>query len=166
MVKRLTVVAGAALGIAFSLGTVAAGAAGAPTVLKFSNSPSSAVGIGFDANDPNAVPPVGSSIAIQLKLRNAVAQFGKPVGAIVGRVLLQCTVLQENSAQDEDGVCSGIAHVPNGYFTFGGNGGFTNARVNYFDITGGVGPYANDRGEIKVTNNANGSSSATVTLES
>jgi len=36
--------------------------------------------------------------------------------------------------------------------------------VNYWAVTGGVGPYANDRGEIKVVNNKNGTSVATVTL--
>ncbi len=71
-----------------------------------------------------------------------------------------------NLPQGIDSICAGIAHVPNGFFTFSGNGGFSNARVNYYDITGGVGPYANDRGEIRVVNNANGSSDATVTLYS
>lgn len=165
MLRRLGVLCGVALGLILVTGALQAGAAGSPTVLKFADSPSTAVGIGFNANDPNAIPPIGSSIDIQLHLRNAAAQFGKPIGAIVGRVILQCTVLSENSPEDIDGICSGIAHVPNGFFTFGGNGGFSNLKVNYFDITGGVGPYADDRGEIVVVNHANGSSSATVTLE-
>ena len=55
-----------------------------------------------------------------------------------------------------------IAHVPDGYLTF--SGGLAETRVVWFDVTGGVGPYANDRGEIKVVNSANGSSNATVTL--
>jgi hypothetical protein len=65
-----------------------------------------------------------------------------------------------------DGVCSAIAHVPNGYFTFGGDGLFAGAHVDHWAVTGGVGPYANDRGQIAVTNNKNGSSSAVVTLSS
>ena len=104
------------------------------------------------------------SAVIVLRLRNMGSQFGKPSGAIVGRVLLDCTVLVENLPQGIDSICTGIAHVPNGFFTFGGNGGFSNARVAYYDITGGVGPYANDRGQIKVVSNTNGSSEATVTL--
>ena len=98
-------------------------------------------------------------------MENIGSQFGKPSGAKVGHVLLQCTVLLVDVPQQTiDGICSGIAHVPDGFFTFGGNGGFTNGHVSYYDITGGVGPYANDRGQIKVVNAANGSSNATVTL--
>jgi len=40
------------------------------------------------------------------------------------------------------------------------------AKVAHYDITGGDGPYANDRGQIMVVNNTNGSSDATVTLSS
>jgi hypothetical protein len=164
MFKRLGALCCIASVVVLAAGALQAGATGSATVLRFADSPSAAVGIGFNANDPNAIPPIGSSIDIQLRLRNATAQFGKAAGAIVGRVLLQCTVLAENSPNDIDGICSGIAHVPNGFFTFGGNGGFSNARINYFDITGGVGPYADERGQITVVNHANGGSSATVTL--
>lgn len=166
MLKRLGVLTYMALGLALISGALQAAAAGGTTVLRFQDATSNATGVGFDANNPNAIPPVGSSIVITIRLKNAAAQFGKPTGAIVGRVLLQCTVLSVNSPQDIAGVCSGIAHVPNGFFTFGGNGGFGNTPVNYFAITGGVGPYADDRGEIKVVNQANGGSHATVMLES
>ena len=165
--KRLGALGVPLLGVALMIGVVQAGAAGTTQVLRFYDSGSQVAGVGFDANNPNAIPPVGGSLVITVRLKNIGSQFGKPSGTTVGRVLLDCTVLAVNmSAQSLDGVCSGIAHVPDGYFTFGGNGGFSNARVNYYAITGGVGPYANDRGQIKVVNNKNGGSVATVTLSS
>ncbi len=161
---RLGVLSGCLLGVVLMVGAVEAGAAAPTKVLKFSNTGSQATGVGFDANS-NAAPPVGASLVITIQLKNAAAQFGKPSGAAVGRVLLDCTVLSLNG-ESADGICSGIAHVPDGFFTFGGNGGFSNSKVTYYAITGGVGPYANDRGQIKVTNSANGNSSAQVTLYS
>ncbi len=96
-------------------------------------------------------------------LRNHGPQFGKPSGTAVGHVLIQCTVLSQSPTID--GVCSGIAHVPNGYFTFGGDGIFQNgAKPNRWAITGGIGPYANARGQIVVVNHENGTSTSTVTL--
>jgi len=63
-------------------------------------------------------------------------------------VLVDCTILAVTS-ESIDGVCSGIIHVPDGYLTFGGNGAFTSkAKAKHWSISGGVGPYANDRGEI------------------
>jgi hypothetical protein len=162
--KRLGVLSGCLAGLVLMIGAVSAGAAGSTTILKFNNTASQATGVGFNVNS-NAPPPVGASLVITIHLQNAAAQFGKPSGATVGRVILDCTVLVATS-QFGDGICSGIAHVPDGFFTFAGNGGFSNSKVNYYAITGGVGPYADDRGQIKVTNRANGSSSAVVMLDS
>jgi hypothetical protein len=165
--KRLGVVTGCVLGLVLMVGAVQASAAGSALVLKFYDTGSQVTGVGFNANDPNAIPPVGGELVITLHLQNIGAQFGKPSGTTVGHVLLDCTVPSvDTSTETVDGVCSGIAHVPNGYITFGGNGGFANGRVSYYGITGGVGPYANDRGQIKAVNNKNGSSVATVMLSS
>jgi len=165
--KRFAAVSSCFGAIALMLGATQALAAGSTTVLKFYDASTQSTGVGFDANDPNAIPPIGGSVVTTITLHNIGAQFGKRSGAAVGHVLLDCTVLAVNiSTESVGGICSGIAHVPNGYFTFGGNGGFVDARVAYFDITGGVGPYANDRGQIEVVNNKNGSSVATVTLSS
>jgi hypothetical protein len=154
-----------ALGLVLMIGVVQAGAAGSTQVLKFNSPPSQETAIGFNGNS-NAFPPVGASIGLHVILQNAVPQFGKPVGATVGRVVIQCTVLIELTAQSGDGICNGIAHIPNGFITIEGNGGFANNAVNYWAITGGVGPYANDRGAIQVTNHKNGTSTAVVTLSS
>ena len=53
--------------------------------------------------------------------------------------------------------------MPDGFITFSGNA-LGNAKVTYYAVTGGVGAYANDRGQIKVVIAANGVSVATVTL--
>jgi hypothetical protein len=164
-IRRLGVLGGALIGVVLLVGVAQAGAAGSLKVLKFTSPPAAVNGIGFNANAQNAIPPLGSSIAIRVRLENVGSQFGKPSGAVVGRALLQCTVLTDFAAtRTVDGLCNGIAHVPDGFFTFEGNGGFSNANVNFYAVTGGVGPYASDRGWIKVVNHKNGSSSATVTL--
>jgi hypothetical protein len=164
-IGRLGVLCGALFGVGLLIGVVQAGAAGSVRVLKFYNPPGESTGVGFNLNDPSAVPPLGSSIAIRVRLENVGSQFGKPSGATVGRVLLQCTVLTNALETGTiDGLCNGIAHVPDGYLTFEGNGNFSNAKVNFYAVTGGVGPYANDRGSIRVVNHTDGSSDATVTL--
>ena len=57
-----------------------------------------------------------------------------------------------------------IVHVPDGYLTISGNGGFVDGRVDHYAITGGVGPYANDRGQVTINNGATHSARATVSL--
>jgi hypothetical protein len=164
MLRHFWLTCGLAAALALTVGGIDAAAAGSATVLKFYDPPAQVTGVGFNADDPNAVPPVGGSLVLRLRLENIGTQFGKPNHTIVGRVLIDCTVLTVDSAQSIDGICAGIAHLPNGYLTFAGNGIFTDAQLTRFAITGGVGPYANDRGQIKVVNNQNGSSVATVTL--
>jgi hypothetical protein len=100
-----------------------------------------------------ASPPVGSHFAITLSLFNQGRQYGKPSGARVGRMLIDCTVL----AASPDGLCSGIAHVPDGFFTFSGSGPFNRAKVKRWAITGGIGPYSVD-GQMIVRNTPSGSS--------
>lgn len=161
--RRVGALVALALCVGCLVGAGQAGAAGGTTVLKFHDSSASPTAVGFDGNNPNAVPQIGAQIILRITLLNIGAQFGKPGGTAVGRVLLDCEVLAEG-AHGPDGTCNGIAHVPNGYFTFAGNGGFSNNTITWFGITGGVGPYAHDRGEIKVENHSDGSSDAFVTL--
>ena len=162
--KRLGALTGCVLGLVLVVGVVGASAAGSPTVLRFHDASSTTSVIGFNGN-PDVAPPVGAEFVIMNRLANVGSQFGKPSGTIVGRVLLECTVLVSDVPDNViDGICTGIAHVPNGFITFAGSGVFNNASVNYFAITGGVGPYANDRGQIRVVNSKSGASNATVTL--
>jgi hypothetical protein len=149
------------IAVALTVGVVQAGAQGSTRVLKFSNPPGTFTPIGFNGA-PNVPPPVGSGAIIKVQLRNVGSQFGKPSGAIVGRALLDCTVLAVDPP-NIDALCNGVAHVPDGFITFSGNG-LSNTKVTYYDVTGGVGAYANDRGQIKVVSTANGGSVATVTL--
>ena len=160
-VKRFGVVCVCAVVFVLAVGAVQAGAAGPTRVLKFVNGSTNFVGLGFNANS-NATPPLGSRFAITLRIKNDGPQFGMPSGATVGRVLIECTILAEPTTQSADGNCFGIAHVPDGFFTFEGNGPLTNAKVELLgDHRRCVGPYANARGEIRT-----GGHHAVVTLYS
>lgn len=148
------------------MGVVQAGATGTTRVLKFNDPPGVETAIGFNLNS-NTPPPIGASVAVTVRLQNGAPQFGKPSGAIVGRVVEQCTVLASGSTPDAlDGLCTGIAHVPDGYFTFSGNGIFATASAQHYDITGGVGPYANARGQATNVNLKNGRGLVTINLSS
>ena len=157
--KHFGVLSGLVLVLVLVVGVVQAGAAGSTQVLKFHQAEMTQTAVGFNINS-NATPPVGSQYIITVTLINAAPQFGKPSGARIGRALIDCTFLSASTANG-DGICSGIAHLPNGYFTFGGNGGFSNAKHGYWAITGGVGPYANDRGQLRT-----GGGTAVATLTS
>jgi hypothetical protein len=157
--KGRVVLAGWLVGLVAMVGATQAAAAGSTTVLMFHSANQTQTAVGFNINS-NEAPPIGSQYIITLTLVNAVPQFGKPAGVSVGRVLLDCTILSLNGPNG-DGICSGIAHVPNGYITFDGNGGFSNSKHQYYAITGGVGSYASDRGQIRA-----GGGTAIVTLTS
>ena len=136
------------LGLALLVGVVQAEAKASTQVLKFHQGNQTQAAVGFNINS-NATPPVGSQYVITLALYNAAPQFGKPAGARIGRALLDCTILSVNTANG-DGNCTGIIHVPDGYFLFAGSGSaFDNAKYGHWAITGGVGPYANDRGQLR-----------------
>ena len=157
--KRLGMLAVYVLGLVFTLGAAQAGATGSPRVLKLIDHHIVATPVGFSESS-SAIPPIGAREVFTGLLLSDVPEFGKPVGAAVGHILLDCTVLTETP----DGLCTGIAHVPDGFFTFAGNGPFTNTTVRYYAITGGVGPYAQARGELKVTIISVGRSLIQVTL--
>jgi hypothetical protein len=157
--RRFGVLVAFAIGLGLVVGIAQAGAAGPTQVLKLHGGQMTQTAVGFNINS-NATPPLGSQYIITVVLSNAAAQFGKPIGARVGRALIDCTFLSANTSNG-DGICSGIAHLPDGYITFGGNGGFSNARYQHWAITGGVGPYATDRGELRT-----GGGTAIVTLYS
>src|SRR5579859_8098318 len=110
LAKRLGLLSSALFGVALTIGAVQAVAAGSMEVLKFRNGHQTQVGVGFNINS-NAAPPIGSQYVVTITLINAAPQFGKPIGAHVGRVLLDCTFLSL-STPNGDGICSGIAHVP------------------------------------------------------
>ena len=147
LAKRLGALALCAFGLVLATGVGQASSAGSTKVLKLHLGNKTQAGVGFDINS-NAPPPVGALYIITGALYNAAPQFGKPAGARIGRVLLDCTFLSLN-APNGDGICTGIAHLPDGYFTFDGSGGFSNAKHPYYAITGGVGAYANDRGQLR-----------------
>jgi hypothetical protein len=158
-VRQLGVPTGCVLGLVLMIGVSQAGAAGSTQVLKFHPGHMTQTAVGFNINS-NAAPPIGSQYVITVTLHNAAPQFGKPTGAQIGRVLIDCTFLSVN-APNGDGICTGIAHLPDGYVTFGGNGGFSNGKHGYWAVTGGVGHYARDRGQLRT-----GGGTAVLTLYS
>lgn len=138
--KRVLTATVCVLGLFALMGTAQASAAGSMKVLEFTNNFLRYTTIGPGGQ-------IGSTFVITGRINNAgSAQFGKPAGALVGRILVDCTVL----SQSPDGICNGIAHLPDGFFTFVGNGPFSTSTHRYYAITGGVGPYANDRGQLKI----------------
>ncbi len=108
---------------------------------------------------PPTPVPVGEEAHLSGIVLNNVAQFGKAANARVGRLLLDCTVVTRAG----DGFCVGILHVPDGFFTIAGNGPFVDATVRHYAITGGIGPYALARGQMKTIR---ATEVATVTLYS
>jgi len=102
---------------------------------------------------------IGSSAILTARLYNRTAQFGKASGTPVGRILLDCSVL----TVPPDGNCTGIVHLPDGFFLIGGNGPFV-PSPRLYAITGGVGPYVAARGEVKIVTSANGTSIIDVTV--
>jgi hypothetical protein len=112
--------------------------------------------------NPPTPPPIGETAMYTGIVHNNAAQFGKAANARVGRILFQCTVLTEPT----DGLCTGIVHVPDGFFTIAGNGPFMPATVRHYAITGGVGRYANERGVFTTTRSVSGAILAQVDLSS
>lgn len=157
--KRLGLVTTCLLGLLATIGVVQASAQGSTTVLKFHGAHMTQAGVGFNINS-NAAPPLGSQYIVTVVLDNAAPQFGKPAGAQIGRALIDCTFLSLN-APNGDGICTGIAHLPNGFVTFDGSGLFANTKYQHWGVTGGVGPYAHDRGQLRT-----GGGTAVLTLYS
>ena len=141
--KRWGVLGALVIGLVSAVGAAQAGASSSPQSLAFLNVHIRVATVGYD---PAAGPSqkIGAMEAFTGQIENSGAQFGKPSGTIVGRLEIECTVL----ANPADGICEGIMHVPNGVFTFAGNGPFTNSYIRHYAITGGIGPYANARGEL------------------
>jgi hypothetical protein len=151
--RRLGIVMVGMLGLVLMLGAPSAGAAGPTRVLKLQLSHVQGQWTGPYWNrhtTPETPPPVGEQVNVTGLVVNDAVLFGKATGARVGRILLECTVLAES-----DGLCTGIVHVPDGFFTIAGNGPFSKATLRHYAITGGSGAYANARGEM-TTNRTGG----------
>jgi len=163
--KRVTLLGACVCGLLFATGAAQAGS-GATGSPKFVALTAKHVLLtwtlpGGQKTSPNAAAEVGSTAAFSARLYNRTSQFGKSTGTAVGRILLECTVL----ASPSDGNCTGIVHLPNGFFLLGGNGPFVpSPRV--YAIAGGIGPYAAARGQVTITTTANRSSIVDVALGS
>ncbi|MEP7224520.1 MAG: hypothetical protein ABI783_06155 [Actinomycetota bacterium] len=109
--------------------------------------------LGFNANE-NAPAPIGSGYIADIALFNQRSQFGKPSGARIGSAELQCAV-----ASRLRDLCTGVAHLPNGFSTFSNAPRHNANPVTWYAVTGGVAGYATARGQIKVTSVADSSNS-------
>ena len=128
---------------------VAAGAFGSTSkparVLKLVSRGNEFTMVGFPA-DKSQPPPVGAGYLLQTALFNRTAQFGKPTGARVGSVELQCVL-----ASSLRTLCTGVAHLPDGFITLTGANLTEGGPTEWYAATGGVSAYANRHGQIKAT---------------
>ena len=108
---------------------------GPSRVLKLVSTTSQFTPIWFSPNS-NTPPPVRASYIIGFTLFNPAPQFGKPAGASVGGIELQCVVA--SSLRD---MCNGVAHLPNGFLTFSNPQPQNGGAVSWYAITGGVAGY-------------------------
>jgi hypothetical protein len=160
-VKRFAMSSACVLALALALGAGPAGAGGSPRVMAFVGhhvlltwvTPSGKGTVG------EAVSTIGSQAILSARLYNRSTEFGKAPGTAVGRVLLDCTILDLPA----DGNCTGIVHVPDGFFLIGGNGPFVPAPRDYA-ITGGIGSYATARGQVTIRTTTRGASLVDVVL--
>ena len=147
-VNRLGLLTACALGLALTLAAAQGSAARAPSVALYAPHVSLTwIMPGREAGPATgAASTIGSSAILSARVYNLSPQFGKPARTAVGRLLLQCTVLDVPT----DGNCTGIVHLPNGFFLIGGNGPFVPSPRHYA-ITGGIGAYAGASGELTIT---------------
>ena len=91
------------------------------------------------ANDtPPQGPSAGDVIVTKSTLRNQVAQFGKPRGALVGRDRGKVTLLSPTTAR-----LDGVATLPGGTIVIRGR-----VRGATAPVTGGTGRFAHARGTL------------------
>lgn len=93
---------------------------------------------------PKNVASKGDVLSQKSVLRNAVAQFGKPKGALVGSDSGTMTLVSPTVVNTK-----GTAVLPGGTIRFAGQISEAAASVN-ISVTGGTGRYAGARGRLEV----------------
>jgi hypothetical protein len=91
---------------------------------------------------PRTPPTIGGRLIFEDVLYNRVAQFGKPVGARIGRAEGVCTIVSLGYAQ-----CTITAHVPTGQIA--AMGGMVLRRglsTEHYGVVGGTGAYGSAHG--------------------
>jgi hypothetical protein len=122
------------------VGTAAATAQG-PTTIRLVS-----VGISDRLRDaPPAGPSRGDASVQTSRLLNAVAQFGKPKAAVVGRDSATLTLTGPTTA-----AIAGVATLPGGTLTLRGAMRVTPGGL-VFPVVRGTGRYAGARGTVTVT---------------
>jgi hypothetical protein len=106
---------------------------------------------------PKNVASQGDVLWQKSVLRNAVAQFGKPKGALVGNDRGTMTLVSRTVFDT-----SGVAVLPGGTIRFAGRQSAT-ANDGSIPVTGGTGRYAGARGRLEVRSlNADGTRTSNV----
>jgi hypothetical protein len=93
---------------------------------------------------PKQVVSKGDVFWQQSLLRNAIAQFGRPKGAVVGSDTGTITVVSRTLLDNK-----GVAVLPGGTIRFEGRAA-DGARALSLGVTGGTGRYAGARGTLEV----------------
>jgi hypothetical protein len=95
---------------------------------------------------PKHTPTKGDKVWEKSRLRNDVAQFGRPKGALVGSDVGVNTILSNNPPRAK---VTGIVTLPGGTMRFEGT---LNANATRADIrvVGGTGAFAGARGTLEV----------------
>jgi hypothetical protein len=156
--KRLALVVAGGAVLASVFGTTAAWAplpafASPPEIYKVTNLRMTGVGFML-TSDPAVVQlPVGSRFVVTALLLNGNSeQFGKKIGTPVGRLRVECTAISDKP----DGYCSGVVHVPGGFFVIAGSAPFSRSKSTRWAVIGGVGPYVQRPAEFFVDKGARG----------
>ncbi len=103
------------------------------------------VAVANDVDPKNQLGP-GDVLAQKSQLRNAVRQFGKPNGAVVGRDIGTVTVVSQTVVAHK-----GTAVLPGGTIGFAGRVPVSGiGALLTLPVTGGTGNFAGARGRVEV----------------
>jgi dirigent-like protein len=95
---------------------------------------------------PPAGPSKGDQIIETSRLSNAVSQFGKAKGAVVGHDKATLTILSPTAL-----TLDGVATLPGGTIAIRGPVESSSGRVTTIPVKGGTGRYAHARGSVVLT---------------
>ena len=92
---------------------------------------------------PKGTPSPGDAFVERSILRNAVAQFGRPKGAVVGSDAATYRIVSASRA-----TVKGTAKLPGGMIRIAAV--LTPQRIPIFRVVGGTGDFVNARGEMEL----------------
>jgi hypothetical protein len=102
--------------------------------------------VSFSDKAPKSKISPGDRIVSKSTLRNEVAQFGKPKGALVGRDWATVTIVSDTAYE-----IHGYAVLPGGRILFAGRVRSAAGKPEVVPVTGGTGAFAHARGASTAT---------------